>query len=103
MRTATLLALVVGCVVATGIVWLALGSRILLVMDRCFPGRPSAQAAEPLQIEAGRFAIGSRWYLLSESPAIELILDSRQRIVLRADGRAFTLGPVQKRWPTPPA
>jgi len=101
MRTATLIAIVGGCGVAIGIFWLALGSRILLVVDRCFPGRPSAKEMGELLIDADRFGIGSRWYPMSDSRAFQLILDSRQRIVLCSDGWAFTLGPVHKMWADP--
>jgi hypothetical protein len=91
----------VACSLANVAVWLVLGSRILLVIDRCFPGRRSPQATGPLVIDADSFALGSAGIKLPSSAAYQLILDSHGRLVLRADGGSFTLGPVQKMWTDP--
>jgi hypothetical protein len=103
MRPATLIAMVVGCGVAIGIVWLLLGSRIALAVDRCFPGQPSSQPANPLAIQADRFILGSRSWPLPRRGAFELkiVTDAHGRLVLSAGGRPFTLGPVQRMWADP--
>ena len=94
MRTAVLITIL------GGVLWLWLGSRIVLVFDRCFPGAPSTKDYEPLQIDVTRFAIG-HWGFSLPPGAIRLILDSQQRLVLLADQRAFTLGPVKTIWTDP--
>src|ERR1035438_1296786 len=98
MRIPTLITLVAGCGIAIGIAWLLLGSRILLVVDRFFPGRPSSQPVNDLLINSDNFIVGDRKWPLPRSgpPQLKIILDSRNRLVLLADGRAFTFGPVQK-------
>jgi len=96
-----LIAIVIGCGIAATIVWLALGSRILLVVDRFFPGRPSTQETGDLLLDPDRFSIASRWHPLSGSLPFQLIVDSRQRMVFYSDGRAFTFGPIQKMWTDP--
>jgi hypothetical protein len=103
MRTATLIAMVVGCGMAIGVVWLLLGSRISLVADWCFPGRPSPQPANPLAIQADRFILGPRSWPLPRRGTFELKIstDAHGRLVFSADGRRLTPGPVQKMWPGP--
>jgi hypothetical protein len=98
LRSAILIA---GCCIGIGVVWLTLGSRILLVFDRCFPGPPTAKDADPLLIDADSFGLGSRRWPLPGPAAIKLIPDSQQRVVFRADGRTFTFGPVKTMWDDP--
>jgi hypothetical protein len=80
------------------VLWLVLGSRIVLVFDRCFPGPSSPKEHSFLAIRADAFTVGERGWIVER---IQLFLDSQQRIVLGADGRSFTLGPVRKIWSDP--
>ena len=83
-------------------IWLRLGNRIVLVFDRCFPGPSSPKEHGYLEICADdAFTLGERRWPLPGLEKIQLLLDSQQRIVLRADGRNFTLGPVRRIWSDP--
>jgi hypothetical protein len=93
--------LVAGCCLAIGILWLLLGSRFLLVFDRFFPGPSSAKPTDPLLIQDDAFGIGERSWPLPGRDVIKLVLDSQKRIVMYADGSAFTFGPVKTRWADP--
>jgi hypothetical protein len=103
MRVVIPIAIIAGCGVAIGILWLWFGRRISRVIDWCFPGRPSPQPIDPLLIKADCFVIGScRWPLpRSEEFDLKFTTDRQGRLILHADGRAFTFGPVQKMWNDP--
>jgi hypothetical protein len=103
VRIVSLIGIAAGCGIAIGAVWLLLGSRILLVLDRRFPGPSSPVPADPLLIDADNFVLGQEKWPLPRSGLFELkvITDSRGRLVLLSDGRAFTFGPVHKTWSDP--
>jgi hypothetical protein len=75
------------------IIWLLLGSRFLVVFDRCLPGTPIPKRGDHPAITVDSLALGERGY--------QLILDSKKRLALCADRRWFTFGPVEKMWTHP--
>ena len=91
---------IVGGGIALVVLWLLLGRRIVLVLDTIFPGKPSANDYDPRLLNVDYFALGKRLWPL-EGLTFRLILDSRQRLVFYAGGRAFTFGPVKEMWTDP--
>jgi hypothetical protein len=98
VRIATTISIVAACAIGLGVLWLLLGSRIVLVLDRMFPGPFVAKDIGELLIDTDTFILGDRRWPL---PGLTLTLDPQSRIVLSADGRTFTLGPVRTRWQDP--
>ncbi len=77
--------------IAFGVVWLLLGSRILLVVDRYVPGLPSPVPAGPLRIDADNFVLaGEKWPFERKTTT-----DSRGRLVVLSGARAVTFGPPE--------
>lgn len=101
MRMGTIIALVSACAVAMAVIWLVFGDRLLLVIDRIFPGRPFPKPIKELLLRSDAFALGDRGWPPPESGAFMLSLDSTNRLVLRVDRRTFTFGPVKTRWADP--
>jgi len=103
----------VGCIgFVLGVCWLMLGRQVSTVFDRCFPGAPAVQSTDPMLIQFDRAGVSSRFTLGSESRALSwpgrpwqfelrVLLDAKQRLMLCAGVKSFTLGPVQTRWADP--
>jgi hypothetical protein len=98
VRISTSISIVAACAIGLALIWLLLGNRIVLVLDRIFPGPSVAQETRELLIDTDTFILGDRRWPL---PGLTLTHDPQSRIVLSADGRTFTLGPVQTRWNDP--
>src|ERR1700755_3092457 len=90
VRIATSISIVAACAIGLALIWLLLGSRIVLVLDRIFPSPSVAKDTRELLIGTDTFILGDRRWPL---PRLTLTLDPQSRVVLSADGRAFILGP----------
>ena len=88
------ISMVAGGGFALAVVWLVLGSRIVSLTDRIFPGPEVSHEVGDLMINGERFAIGSQGWPFNGKVG----LDRSQRLVLYADGATFTFGPVRKMW-----
>lgn len=88
------ISMVAGTLFTLAIAWLALGSRIVSLTDRLFPGPEIPHDLGDLMINGERFAIGSQGWPFNGKVG----LDRSQRLVLYADGATFTFGPVRTRW-----
>jgi hypothetical protein len=109
---AALITIIAGALIAAGIIWLSLGRRISLLVDRCFPNLKSPQSTDPMIITfdpagiSSHFTLGSwNWPLSWASPPwpfeLKIILSRREQLILRAGDRSFTFGPVRKMWDDP--
>ncbi len=91
MRTA---AMVIGSGLAIVALWLSLGRRIVLLADRILPGPPSPKEIGHLVISSESFSIGpQRWPF-----DLKVTMSRENRLVLAAESREFTFGPVTAKW-----
>lgn len=91
MRTA---GIVIGAGIAIAALWLLLGRRVVLVVDRILPGPPSPKETGDLVISSDSFSIGpQRWPF-----DLKVTMSRGNRLVLAAGSRTFTFGPVKTRW-----
>ncbi len=84
------IALIALCLIAAVFIW-------FLLADRFFLGPPVPQPVAETSISEGNLVIGSRKWPLTD-PLPSLFLDRSARVVMYTDGRAFTFGPLTKRW-----
>jgi hypothetical protein len=92
-----------GISIAIGVLWLWLGDWIVRAVDRVFPGPPSTIAYGDMLITADSFALGMGYpFPRSDGSGKTFFLDPQCRLVLRMNGRTFTLGPVKTRWSDEP-
>ena len=105
-------ALFFGAVAILALTWLRFGRLISSLFDRCFPGRPTPQSIDPMLIDcdaggmSSRFTLGprSRSFSWPDRPgpfALNIIHDAKGQLLLNANGKTFTFGPVQKMWSDP--
>jgi len=84
------IALIAFCLIAAVSIW-------FLLADRFFLGPPVTQPVTETSISEGKLVIDSRKWPLTEPPP-SLVLDHSARVVIYTYGRAFTFGPLTKRW-----
>jgi hypothetical protein len=101
MRT---VALIAASALALGAMWLLLGRRIVLLVDRILPGSPSPTETGRLEINADGFIIGPhRWpFDRGDEFDLQVAMSRENRLVLATGPRAFTFGQVKIRWANKP-
>src|SRR5580704_7828645 len=78
------------------IVWLVLGRRILLCIDRFFLIHDRGLPDDPLEIRQSEFIIGRNiWpFPRTETDPFEIKPDGQNRLTLITGGTGFTFGPI---------
>jgi hypothetical protein len=80
--------------------WIFLGRFAVRFFDRFFLVVTSQLPVTPMEIREREFAIGAQIWPFPRNEVIpfEIEKDGQNRLVLKIDGRSFSLGPVVKEW-----
>jgi hypothetical protein len=113
MHTLIAIAVVLVTLLLMAVLWLLFGPHISRGFDHLCTGSPTALPTDQMSIEfdptgiSSRFTLGSTNRSLSwpDSPhpfELNITLDDQGRLVLTADNRSFTLGPIHQKWTAEP-
>ena len=97
------LAIALGSGVLLWLLWVVLGRAIATSLAGRFLVTAIDHPVSPLLINADKFIIGQRTWPMPRTGRFNIIVttDKKNRLVISAEGNAFTLGPVTKIWAEP--